>query len=142
MGVGKTAVANNIRQPKHLSVHADLLLRTSTYVALVPGLGGGMDKLLKKLVESLSGMLVGDVGGNAKGPKLTAARPAAKVWFAVDVEAYAEPTAGPTKQDQRAPINMVSGRAWSPGIYQALRLLGKSLDVAWERVFIHLLTFN
>ena len=33
---------------------------------------------------------------------------------------------------------MVSGRAWSPGIYQALRLLGKSLDVAWEKVLFTL----
>ena len=60
---------------------------------------------------------------------------------AVDKEVR-EPSAEPTKQDQQAPIRMVSGRAWSPGIYQALRLLGKSLDVAWERVFIHPLTFN
>ena len=44
--------------------------------------------------------------------------------------------------DRRAPIKMVSGRAWSPGIYQSLRLLGKSLDVAWERAFICPLTFN
>ena len=44
--------------------------------------------------------------------------------------------------DRRAPIKMVSGRAWSPGIYQSLRLLGKSIDVAWERVFIRPLTFN
>ena len=73
---------------------------------------------------------------------MTAARPAAKVPFAVDVEAHAEPTAEPTKQDQRAPIKMVSGRAWSPGIYQALRLKGKTLDVAWERVFIHPLTLG
>jgi hypothetical protein len=64
------------------------------------------------------------------------------VWFAVDMNVHAEPTAEPTKQDQRAPIKMVSGRAWSPGIYRALRLLGKSLDVTWERVFIHPLTFN
>jgi hypothetical protein len=82
------------------------------------------------------------VGENAKGPKPTAARPAAKVWFAVDVEAYAEPTAGPTKQDKRAPIKMVSGHAWNLVIYQALRLLGKTLDVAWERPFIHPLTIN
>ena len=81
-------------------------------------------------------------GDNSKGPKLTAARPAAKVRFAVVVEVRAEPTAEPTKQDQRAPIKMVSGRAWSPRIYQALRLLGKSLDVAWERAFIHPLIFN
>ena len=56
------------------------------------------------------------VGDNIKGPKPTAARLAAKVRFAVDVEAHAEPTAEPTKQDQRAPIKMVSGRAWSLGI--------------------------
>jgi hypothetical protein len=85
------------------------------------------------------------VGDNTKGPKPTAARPAAKVRFAVDVEAHVVPTvptAEPTKQDQRAPIKMVSGRAWSPGIYRAPRLLGRSLDVAWERAFIHPLTFN
>jgi hypothetical protein len=61
--------------------------------------------------------------------------------FAVDEEVR-EPTAEPTKQDRCAPINIVGGRAWSPGIYQALRLLGKSLDVAWEKAFIHPLTFN
>jgi hypothetical protein len=43
---------------------------------------------------------------------------------------------------QPAPIKMVRGRAWSPGIYRALRLRGKSLDVAWERALIHPLTFN
>ena len=64
-----------------------------------------------------------------------------RVRFAVDEEVR-EPTTEPTKQDQRAPIKMVSGGAWSPGIYQALRLLGKSLDVALERAFIHPLTFN
>ncbi len=78
------------------------------------------------------------VGDNTKGP----ARPAAKVWFAVDVEAHVGPTAEPTKQDRRAPIKIVGGRAWSPGIYQALRLLGKSLDVAWKREFICPLTSN
>ena len=65
-----------------------------------------------------------------------------RVWFAADEEVRAEPTAEPTKQDQRAPIKMVSGRAWSPGIYRTLRLPGKTLDVAWERVFIHPLTLN
>ena len=64
------------------------------------------------------------------------------VWFAVDEEVCAEPTAEPTKQDQCVPIKMVSRHARSPGIYQALRLLGKSLDVAWERAFIHPLTLN
>jgi hypothetical protein len=66
----------------------------------------------------------------------------AKARFAVDVEAHAGPTAEPTKQDGHARIKIVCGRAWSPGIYQALRLLGKSLDVAWERAFIHPLTFT
>ncbi len=66
----------------------------------------------------------------------------AKVRFAIDVEVRAEPTAEPTKLNQCAPIKMVSGRAWSPGIYQALRLLGKTLEVVWERGFIHPLTFN
>ena len=87
-------------------------------------------------------LLVLDVGDNTKGPEPIPARPAAKVRFAVDVEAHAGPTAEPTKQDQRAPIKIVGGRAWSPGIYQALRLLGKSLDVAWEKAFIRPLTFN
>ena len=59
-----------------------------------------------------------------------------RVRFAVDM-----PTTEPTDQNQRAPIKMVGGRAWSPGIYRSLRLLGKSLDVAWERAFIHPLTF-
>jgi hypothetical protein len=81
-------------------------------------------------------------GDNTKGPEPTPTRPAVKVWFAVDVEARAGPTAEPTKQDQCAPIKIVGGRAWSPGIYQALRLLGKSLDVAREKAFIHPLTFN
>jgi hypothetical protein len=68
----------------------------------------------------------------------------AKVWLAVDMEAHAGPTAKPSKQDGLAPIKIVCRRALalSPGIYQALRLLGKSLDVAWERAFIHPLTFN
>ena len=82
------------------------------------------------------------VGDNAKGPELTTARPTVKVWFAVDLEVCAEPIAKPTKQDQPTPIKMVSRRMWSPGIYQALRLLGETLDVAWERVFFHPLTFN
>ncbi len=48
----------------------------------------------------------------------------------------------PVEKNRLAPIKMVSGRAWSPGIYKALRLLGKSLDVAWERAFIRPLTFS
>jgi hypothetical protein len=37
---------------------------------------------------------------------------------------------------------MVSGRAWILGIYRALRLLGKTLDVASERAFVNSLTFK
>jgi hypothetical protein len=36
----------------------------------------------------------------------------------------------------RAPIKMVDGCLWSPGVYQTLCLLGKTLEVAWERAFI------
>ena len=68
------------------------------------------------------------VGGNTKP---AATRPAAKVQFAVDVEALRTRTQA-TEQDRQAPVKMVSGRAWSPGIYRALSLLGKTLDVAWE----------
>jgi hypothetical protein len=39
------------------------------------------------------------------------------------------------------PIIMIGGRAWSPSVYGALRLLGNSLDVAWKRAFIRPLTF-
>ncbi len=81
------------------------------------------------------------VEGDTKGPKSAATRPAAKVWFAVDVEVLRTRMQA-TEQNQQAPIKMVSRRAWSPGIYWALRLLGKTLDVAWERAFIRSLTFN
>ncbi len=85
--------------------------------------------------------------------KPAAARPTAKVRFAVDVEEVCTRTQAtnldrraPIKmaigRDQRAPIKMVSGGAWSPGIYRAPRLLGEALDVAWERAFIHSLTYN
>ncbi len=73
--------------------------------------------------------------------KPAATRPAAKVQFAVDVEALHTRTQA-TEQDQQAPIKMVSRRAWTPGIYWALSLLGKTLDVAWERAFICSLTSN
>jgi hypothetical protein len=37
---------------------------------------------------------------------------------------------------ERAPIKIVDGRPWSPGVYRALRLLGKPLEIAWEKAFI------
>ncbi len=36
----------------------------------------------------------------------------------------------------RAPLKIVDGHRWSPGIYRALRLLGKTLNAAWEGAFI------
>jgi hypothetical protein len=74
--------------------------------------------------------------------KPAAARPTVKVRFAVDVEEVQAPIKMVAGQDRRAPIKMVSGRAWSPGIYRALRLLRMTLDVAWERAFIRSLTSN
>jgi hypothetical protein len=62
--------------------------------------------------------------------------------FAAKVAAKVDVRTPPVEQNRLAPIKMVSGCAWSPGIYRALRLLGKSLDVAWERAFICPLTFN
>jgi hypothetical protein len=56
------------------------------------------------------------VGGDTKGLKPAAIRPALKVQFAVDMEALRTHTQA-TKQNERAPIKIVSGRAWSPGIY-------------------------
>ena len=40
------------------------------------------------------------------------------------------------RPNERAPIKVVDGRPWSPGVYCALRLLGKPLEVAWEKAFI------
>jgi hypothetical protein len=40
------------------------------------------------------------------------------------------------KLEVRAPIKLVDGHPWSPGVYHALRLLGNTLEVAWERAFI------
>ena len=43
---------------------------------------------------------------------------------------------GVRPSDERAPIKLVDGRPWSPGVYQALRLRGRSLETAWEKAFI------
>ena len=43
---------------------------------------------------------------------------------------------GLSTEGTRAPIKVIDGRLWSPGVYCALRLLGKSLEVAWERAFV------
>ncbi len=108
----------------------------STGLAAVAGCRSGTGDFFVGCADDLAGNLF--VGGNMKP---AATRPAAKVQFAVDVETLRTRTQA-NEQDQRVPIKMVSGRAWSPGIYWALRLLEKTLDVAWERAFICSLTSN
>ncbi len=99
------------------------------------------------------------VGGDAKQPELTLIplthasgnacisrrsvhtlatdRPKERVQLVMDMAVRAPPD-----EPQQAPLIMVSRHAWSPGIYRALRLLGKTLDIAWERAFVCSLTFN
>lgn len=43
--------------------------------------------------------------------------------------------------EERAPLLVVCGRRWSPGVYRSLRLLGRPIEIAWERAFIAHLTF-
>ncbi len=61
----------------------------------------------------------------------TADGPKREVGFAVDVAVHAPPG-----KPERAPIKIVDERPWSPGVYRLLRLLGKTPEVAWVRVFI------
>jgi hypothetical protein len=37
---------------------------------------------------------------------------------------------------EKAPLLWVRGQRWSPGVYRSLRLLGRPLEVAWERAFL------
>ena len=43
--------------------------------------------------------------------------------------------------EERAPLLYVRGERWSLGVYRSLRLLGRPLEVAWERAFVALPTF-
>jgi hypothetical protein len=43
---------------------------------------------------------------------------------------------GRPKLLEQAPIKLVDGRPWSPGVYPALRLMGSTLEVAWEKAFV------
>jgi hypothetical protein len=72
-------------------------------------------------------------GGGVGGDATMASTSQGKV--GVDGSAGGAETAA-TVESERAPLRLVSGRAWSPGVYNALRLLGKPLDVAWRRAFI------
>ena len=64
-------------------------------------------------------------------------RPKKRVYIAVDMVVCAPPD-----EPQQASLIMVSGHAWSPGVYWALILLGKTLDVEWKRAFVRSLTFK
>ena len=44
-------------------------------------------------------------------------------------------------QRKKAPLLWVRGQLWSPGVYRSLRVLGRPLEVVWERAFIALPTF-
>jgi hypothetical protein len=61
----------------------------------------------------------------------TADGPKKEVRFAVNMVVCALPG-----EPQQAPIKTVNGRPWSPGVYQSLCILGKTLEVAWVRAFI------
>ena len=92
------------------------------------------------------------VGSNTKEPARADARRAKKIQFAADVEVRTSPGEGGVRMPMKgwdqdgpgptkvvsgpAPIKWVGGRAWSPGIYRALRLMGRPLDVAWEKAFV------
>jgi hypothetical protein len=66
------------------------------------------------------------VDSNTNDPGQTAARPEKKTQFDVDVEVCTLLE----DQEVQASIKMVCSHAWSPGIYRAFRLMGKTLDVA------------
>jgi hypothetical protein len=59
------------------------------------------------------------------------------VQLVVDVAVHVPPG-----EPQQVPLIMVSGRACSPGVYWDLRLLGKTLDIAWKRAFVRSLTLK
>ena len=94
-------------------------------------------------------MLMVLVGDNAKKPRRAAARREKRIRFTADVEVRTSPGGKCVRKlmkgscpEGAAPIKWIGGHAWSPGVYRALRVLGKSIDVAWERAFIRPLTFN
>jgi hypothetical protein len=78
------------------------------------------------------------VGGSQKGQNLTAARPVKEVVGGSQKgqNLTAARLANEVDLGARAPIKIVDGRPWSPGVYRNLRLLGHALEAAWERTFI------
>jgi hypothetical protein len=78
------------------------------------------------------------VGGSQKGQNLTAARPAKEVVGGSQKgqNLTAARPANEVDLGTRAPIKIVDGRPWSPGMYRNLRLLGHALEAAWEQASI------
>jgi hypothetical protein len=60
---------------------------------------------------------------------------------AAEVASHPEVASDSDRRKERAPLLWVRGERWSPGVYRSLRLLGRPLEVAWERAFIALPTF-
>ena len=86
--------------------------------------------------------MIGPVGGHAEREQMAPTEVAAKNEVAHGVAAGDEVAHGVGVGDvERAPLHYIQGRRWSPGVYRSLRLLGKPLQVAWERAFITLPTF-
>jgi len=78
------------------------------------------------------------VGGNAKRHSRTQDRPAelgTELWTALSGDRPVKEGSCPwtVGSEPRVPIKMVDE---CPGVYRLLRLLGKTLEVVWERVFI------
>jgi hypothetical protein len=80
------------------------------------------------------------VGGNARRQSPTRTkriqtelvndRPIGKE--SLDLEVHA----GTTGSESQAAIKIVDGHPWIPGVYRLLRLLGKTLYIAWVRAFV------
>ena len=88
------------------------------------------------LDRSSLGSLDGDEGGGSSNDDKTATTEENKYFgfvrspdlFVCKVKAAATMT--------RQPRQLIDGRRWSPGIYRALRLHGRILEVAWEGAFV------
>jgi hypothetical protein len=114
-------------------------------IAIVGGAAKQLGQALIKLMHASGNAWVSgrsDASGNACISRcsihtLTTDVPKKEVQLVVDVAVRAPPG-----ELQQAPLIMVSGCAWSPVVYRALRLLGKTLDIAWERAFVCSLTFK
>ena len=71
---------------------------------------------MESMIEKIVNLHVGEQAVSNKAVEASTPAPTKDRLKDRRVRFAAVPTAEPTKQDQRAPIKMVSGRAWSPGI--------------------------